>query len=92
MVSSVHRGIVRVSSTAVLEMEEELHEEEEEVVAAGPPAPYCQAWQSSLNHKSYPRREILLLQQEEVVSRSLLHYLHCPSTTTNRDPNPRCRK
>lgn len=71
-------------------MEEELPEEEEEVVvvAAGPPAPYCQAWQSSLNHKSYPRREILLLQQEEVVSRSLLHYLHCPSTTTNKDPNP----
>lgn len=89
MVSSVHRGIVRVSSTAVLEMEEELLEEEEVVVvAAGPPAPYCQAWQSSLNHKSYPRREILLLQQEEVVSRSLLHYLHCPSTTTNKDPNP----
>lgn len=86
MVSSVHRGIVRVLSTAVLEMEEELLEEE--VVAAGPPAPYCQAWQSSLNHKSYPRREILLLQQEEVVSRSLLHYLHCPSTTTNKDPNP----
>lgn len=87
MVSSVHRGTVRVSSTAVLEMEEELHEEEV-VVAAGPPAPFCQVWQSSLNHKSYPRREILLLQQEEVVSRSLLHYLHCPSTTTNKDPNP----
>lgn len=91
MVSSVHRGIVRVLSTAVLEMEEELLEEEV-VVAAGPPAPYCQAWQSSLNHKSYPRREILLLQQEEVVSRSLLHYLHCPSTTTNKDPKPRCQK
>lgn len=90
MVSSVHRGIVRASSTAVLEMEEELLEEEEEVlvVAAGPPAPYCQVWQSSLNHKSYPRREILLLQQEEVVSRSLLHYLHCPSTTTNKHPSP----
>lgn len=88
MVSSVHRGIVRVLSTAVLEMEEELLEEEEVVVAAGPPAPYCQVWQSSLNHKSYPRREILLLQQEEVVSCSLLHYLHCPSTTTNKDPNP----
>lgn len=43
MVSSVHRGTVRVSSTAVLEMEEELLEEEVVVVvAAGPPAPYCQ--------------------------------------------------
>lgn len=70
-------------------MEEELPEEEEEEVevAAGPPAPYCQVWQSSLNHKNYPRRKILLLQQEEVVSRSLLHYLHCP-TTTNKHPNP----